>query len=91
MTPEAFRYSITVKGDPNTLDYIASHLNLNQPGRVVRHSDPNDVQITDEQRQLMQGGMKIQFGTTRLEISFNSNIDEIKSFIRGQFPNLTVD
>ena len=73
------------------MDYIAGNLNLNQPGHVVKHSDPGDVKVTDEQMQLMRGGMPIQFGTTRLEISFDSNIDQIKSFIRENFPNLTVE
>jgi hypothetical protein len=91
MTPQTFRHKITLKGDPNVLNYIASNLNLNQPGKVVKCSDPKDVEVTDEQMQLMRAGMTIQFGTTRLEISFNSNIDEIKSFLRKNFPNLTVE
>jgi len=91
MTPQTFRHTITVKGDPNILNYLASNLNLNQPGRVLKRSDPRDVHVTDEQRQLMQGGMPIQFGTTRLEISFNNNIDQIKTFILENFPDLTVE
>jgi hypothetical protein len=91
MTPQTFRHKITVKGDPNILNYLASNLNLNQPGQVVKRSDPSDVHVTDEQRQLMRGGMPIQFGTTRLEISFNSNVEQIKSFIRENFPKLTVE
>ncbi len=73
------------------MDYIAGNLNLGQPGHVVKLSDPSDVKATEEQLKLMRGGMPIQFGTTRLEISFNSNIDEVKSFFRGNFPNLTVE
>lgn len=91
MTPQAFRHKIIVKGDANILDYIASNLNLNQPGQVVKRSDPSDVKCTDEQMQLMRGGMKIQFGTTRLEISFNNNLDELKSYFRENFPKLTVE
>jgi hypothetical protein len=91
MTPQTFRHKITVKGDPNVLNYLASNLNLNQPGHVVKRSDPRDVRVTDEQRQLMQGGMPIQFGTTRLEISFNNNIDQIKAFLLENFPDLTVE
>ena len=91
MTPQTFRHTITVKGDPNVLNYLASNLNLNQPGHVVKLSDARDVHVTDEQRQLMKGGMPIQFGTTRLEISFNNNIDEIKTFLLANFPNLTVE
>jgi len=91
MTPQGFRHKITVKGDPRILDYIAGNLNLNQQGRVVKLSDPKDVKVTEEQEQLMRGGMKIQFGTTRLEISFDSNIDELKSLILEKFPNLTVE
>jgi hypothetical protein len=91
MTPQTFRHKITVRGDSTSLNYIASNLNLNQPGRVVKHSDPNDVEITEEQRQLMRGGMPIQFGTTRLEISFDSNLDQVKAFIRDKFPNLRVE
>lgn len=91
MTPQTFRHKITVKGDSNILNYIAGNLNLHQPSRVVKLSDPSDVEITDEQRQLMRGGMRIQFGTTRLEISFDSNIDQVKSFIRENFPNLRVE
>jgi len=91
MTPQTFRHKITLKGDPKILDYIASNLNLNQPGQVVKRSDPSDVKPTDEQLQLMRGGMRIQFGTTRLEISFDSNIDQLKSFFRENFPNLMVE
>ena len=91
MTPQTFRHKITVKGDSQILDYLASNLNLNQPGDIVKRSDPGDVKVTDEQRQLMRGGMRIQFGTTRLEISFNSNIDELKSYFRENFPNLTIE
>ena len=91
MTPQIFHHTITVKGDPNVLNYLAGHLNLNQPGRVEKHSDPGDVKVTDEQRRLMQGGMPLQFGTTRLEISFNNNIDQIKAFLRENFPDLTVE
>ena len=80
-----------VHGAKLLLDYIASNLNLHRPGRVVKLSDPSDVEITYEQRQLMRGGMPIQFGTTRLEISFDSNLDQVKSFIRENFPNLTVE
>ena len=91
MTPQSFRHTITVKGDSNVLNYLAGNLNLNQPGHVVKHSDPRDVHVTDEQRKLMQAGMPIQFGTTRLEISFNNNIDQIKAFLLENFPNLTVE
>jgi hypothetical protein len=91
MTPQTFRHKITVKGDANVLNYLASNLNLNQPGQVLKRSDPGDVNLTDDQRQLMQGGMPIQFGTTRLEISFNNNIDQIKAFLQENFPNLTVE
>lgn len=91
MTPQSFRHKITVKGDPNILNYLAGNLNLNQPGRIVKQSDPSDVKITDEQMQLMRGGMPIQFGTTRLEIFFDNNVDEIKSFLLKQFPNVTVE
>lgn len=91
MTPQSFRHTIIVKGDPNILNYLAGNLNLNQPGHVVKQSDPNDVKVTDEQMQLMRGGMPIQFGTTRVEISFDRNIDQIKSFIRENFPDLTVE
>lgn len=91
MTPQTFRHKITVKGDSHTLNYIAGNLNLNQPSHVVKLSDPKDVEITDEQRELMRGGMKIQFGTTRLEISFDNHIDQVKSFIRENFPNLRVE
>jgi len=39
----------------------------------------------------MRGGMPIQFGTTRLEISFDNNVDAIKAFIQQNFPKLTVE
>lgn len=91
MTPQTFRHKIIVKGDPNVLNYLASNLNLNQPGQILKRSDPGDVRVTDEQLQLIRGGMPIQFGTTRLEISFNMNIEQIKSFIRENFPKLTVE
>ncbi len=91
MTPQTFRYKITVKGDPNVLNYLASNLNLNQPGQVVKRSDPGDVKPTEAQLQLMRGGMPIQFGTTRLEISFDNNVDAIKAFIQQNFPKLTVE
>ena len=91
MTPQTFRHKIIVKGDRNILDYIAGNLSLNQPGQVVKRSDPGDVEVTAEQMQLMRGGMPLQFGTTRLEISFNSNVDQIKAFLRENFPNLTVE
>lgn len=91
MTPQAFRHKIIVKGDPNVLNYLASNLNLNQPGQVLKRSDPGDVKVTDDQMRLMRGGMPIQFGTTRLEISFNHNLDQLKSFIRENFPKLTVE
>jgi len=91
MTSQTFRHKITVKGDPNVLNYIAANLNLNQPAHVVKHSDPKDVKVTEEQEQLMRAGMRIQFGTTRLEIYFDSHLDQVKSFIREKFPNLTVE
>lgn len=91
MNPQTFRHKIIVKGDPNILNYLASNLNLNQPGQVVKRSDPSDVKPTAEQLQLMRGGMPIQFGTTRLEISFDSNADQIKAFILQNFPKLTVE
>ena len=91
MTPQTFRHKIVVKGDRNILDYIAGNLNLNQPGQVVKRSDPSDVEVTEDQMRLMRGGMPIQFGTTRVEISFNSNVEEIKSYLREHFPNLRVE
>jgi hypothetical protein len=87
-----FRHTISVKGDSEILDFIYGNLILNgQRPRIVKHSDPNDVKKTDEQMQQMLRDQPIMFGTTRLEISFNSNLEQMKEFILKKFPNVTVN
>jgi hypothetical protein len=86
-----FEHTLIVKGSSQDLDAIFSGLHLDpSAGQIVRHGDPADVKLTSEQTRQMLSGNPLFFGTTRVEIRFNGNKDELKQSILKRFPKVTI-
>ena len=79
-----------IKGSPQDLDGI--HRRLSFPpdkGRLEKYSDTNDLDIPAAVLTAL-GDKPLNLGTTRLEIEFDGNSEELKESILQRFPKVTV-
>ena len=87
----AFKNKLVIKGPSEDLDAIFNNLGFSpEQGRIIRHGDPSDVSLTEEQNAALLRGKPIFFGTTRVEIEINGDKEQLKQFILKRFPKVSV-